>query len=136
MTQALTIAATDVSDLDLDALAARATGLAENARSANTHRAYRSDWMDFGRRWAAQGFAALPATPATVGLCLAAHETLLSVAILTWRLSAIAVVHRMAGFTLDTRLQDIASVMRGLRNRHGSATPNSLLTSRLGSLLR
>jgi hypothetical protein len=46
------------------------------------------------------------------------------------------VVHRMAGFTLDTRLQDIASVMRGLRNRHGSATPNSLLTSRLGSLLR
>ncbi|KQT90362.1 hypothetical protein ASG59_00730 [Methylobacterium sp. Leaf466] len=63
----------------------------------------------------------LPAAPATVGLYLAAHETRLSVATLTRRLSAIAVAHRMAGFLMDTRHSAIADVMRGLRNRHGSA---------------
>ncbi|WP_082528561.1 site-specific integrase [Methylobacterium sp. Leaf466] len=107
--------------LDLDALAARAAGLAENARSANTRRAYRSDWADFERWCTAQGFPLLPAAPATVGLYLAAHETRLSVATLTRRLSAIAVAHRMAGFLMDTRHSAIADVMRGLRNRHGSA---------------
>jgi hypothetical protein len=68
-----------------------------------------------------QRFLSLPAVPVTVGLYLAARETRLSVAKLTRRLSAIAVAHRMAEFTLDTRHPDIASAMRGLRNRHGSA---------------
>lgn len=107
--------------LDLDALAARAAGLAEDARAPNTRRAYRADGAHFAGWCAAQSFVALPATPATVGLYLAAHETTLSVATLTRRLSAIAVAHRMAGFALDTRHSAIATVMRGLRNRHGSA---------------
>lgn len=107
--------------LDLEALAARAAGLAEDARAPNTRRAYKADGAHFARWCAAQGLVALPATPETIGLYLAAHETRLSVATLTRRLSAIAVAHRMAGFALDTRHPDIASVMRGLRNRHGSA---------------
>lgn len=122
MSTALTIPdAGVVPALDLDALAARAAGLAEDARSANTRRAYRSDWDHFARWCTAQGLVTLPAEPATVGLYLADHETRLSVATLTRRLSAIAVAHRMAGFALDTRAAAIASVMRGLRNRHGSA---------------
>ena len=118
---ALTVSPTTVPALNLDALTARAVGLAENARSANTRRAYRSDWDHFACWCAAQGLAALPATPVTVGLYLAAHETTLSVATLTRRLSAIAVAHRMTGFVMDTRHPAIGDVMRGLRNRHGSA---------------
>lgn len=106
--------------LDLDALAARAAGLAENARAANTRRAYRSDWRQFEGWCVAQGFTALPAAPAMVGLYLAAHETSLSVATLTRRLSAIAVAHRMAGSLMDTRHPAIADVMKGLRGERGS----------------
>lgn len=118
---ALTVSLATVPTLDLDALAARAAGLAEDARSANTRRAYRSDWDHFARWCTALGFAFLPAEPMTVGSYLADHETRLSVATLTRRLSAIAVAHRMAGFLMDTRAPAIADVMQGLRNRHGSA---------------
>lgn len=123
--------------LDLEALTARAAGLAEEARAPNTRRAYRADWEHFVGWCAAQSFVALPATPATVGLYLAAHETTLSVATLTRRLSAIAVAHRMAGFALDTRHPAIATVMRGLRNRHGSAQRHAeaLTTPRLRQVL-
>ena len=72
--------------LDLDALAARAAGLAEDARAPNTRRAYRADGAHFAGWCAAQGFVALPDTPETVGLYLAAHEARLSVATLTRRL--------------------------------------------------
>lgn len=121
MSTDLTIPGVTALTPGLDTLAARAAGLAENARAPNTRRAYRSDWDHFGRWCAAQGLVALPAEPAVVGYYLAAHETRLSVATLTRRLSAIAVAHRMAGFALDTRHPAIGDVMRGLRNRHGSA---------------
>lgn len=107
--------------LNLELLAARAAGLAEGARAANTRKAYTSDWAHFTAWCNGHGFAALPAVPATVGLYLAAHETALAVATLTRRLSAIAVAHRMAGHPMDTRHPAIRDVMRGLRRAKGSA---------------
>lgn len=107
--------------LDLDALAARAAGLAEGARAANTRKAYRSDWVHFSSWCAGHGLVALPAAPETVGLFLAAHADALSVATLTRRLSAIAVAHRMAGHAMDTRHPAIRDVMRGLRRAKGVA---------------
>lgn len=107
--------------LDLDTLAARAAGLAEGARAANTRKAYRSDWAHFSAWCSGHGLVALPAAPETVGLFLAAHEDALSVATLTRRLSAIAVAHRMAGHAMDTRHPAIRDVMRGLRRAKGVA---------------
>ncbi|WP_165937768.1 site-specific integrase [Methylobacterium segetis] len=107
--------------LDLEGLAARAAGLAEGARAQNTRKAYRSDWAHFTTWCTAHSLELLPAAPATVGLYLAAHETALSVATLTRRLSAIAVAHRMAGHPMDTRHPAIRDVMRGLRRAKGVA---------------
>lgn len=123
--------------LDLDALAARAAGLAEGARASNTRRAYRSDWAHFSGWCEAQGFDPLPAAPASVGLYLAAFETVLSVATLVRRLSAIAVAHRMAGHSLDVRHPAIADVMAGIRKARGSAQRHAeaLTVSRLRQVL-
>lgn len=105
--------------LDLDAVAERAAGLARQARAANTLRAYESDWREFTRWCDAQGFASMPASPAAIGLYLAAHERL-SVATLSRRVSSIAAQHRQAGHSLDTRHPAIADVLRGLRRKRGS----------------
>jgi len=107
--------------LDLEAFAARAADLAAGARAEATKKAYRSDWGHFASWCAGQGLVDLPALPMTVGCYLAAHETQLSMATLTRRLSAIAVAHRMAGYPMDTRHPAIRDVMRGLRRVKGVA---------------
>ncbi|MEA1835170.1 tyrosine-type recombinase/integrase [Methylobacterium durans] len=107
--------------LDLDRLADRAAGLAEGARAPATRRAYRSDWRQFEAWCAGHGLSALPAEPATIGLYLAAHEAVLSVATLTRRLASVSVAHRMAGHHLDTRHPAIRDVMSGLRRARGTA---------------
>lgn len=107
--------------VDLVAAADRAAGLAEGARAEATRRAYRSDWAQFEGWCRAQGLVALPAVPGTVGLYLAAHADALSVATLTRRLSSIAVAHRLAGYSLDTKHAAIRDVMRGLRREKGTA---------------
>lgn len=113
--------ATTVPTLGLEAVAARAAGLAGQARAANTVRAYRSDWTHFSGWCACQGLDPLPAAPATVGLYVAAHADALSVATLSRRLSSIAAAHRLAGHGLDTRHPAIADVLAGLRRERGSA---------------
>lgn len=122
---------------ELSEIAARAAELAESARAANTRRAYRSDWAHFETWCTAQGRTALPAAPLTVGLYLAAHETMLSVATLARRLSSIAVAHRRAGAPMDTRHPAIADVMAGLRRQHGTAQRHAeaLTTTRLRQVL-
>lgn len=105
--------------LDLDAVVERAAGLARQSRAPNTLRAYDSDWREFERWCAAQGFGPMPAPPAVVGLYLAAHEHL-SVATLSRRVSSIAAQHRQAGHSLDTRHPAITDVLRGLRRERGS----------------
>ena len=47
----------------LSAMAAQARDYAQQAKSANTRRAYRSDWADFAVWCQAHGLAALPAAP-------------------------------------------------------------------------
>ncbi|MFG5121728.1 tyrosine-type recombinase/integrase [Methylorubrum sp. POS3] len=117
----LTDAALPSSASDLEALAARAAGLAKEARAANTRKAYRSDWAHFTAWCARHDLAFLPAAPTTIGLYLAANEAALSVATLARRLSAIAVAHRMAGHAMDTRHPAIRDVIRGLRRAKGVA---------------
>ena len=103
------------------AVVARAAGLAEDAQSSNFKRAYRSEQANSERCYAAQGFVSLAATPVTVEAYLADHETRLSFATLTRRLSAIAVVHKIARFVLDSRHPEIADVMKGPRSELGNA---------------
>lgn len=106
---------------DLAEIARRSTDFVQAARAANTRRAYRSDWTHFTDWCRDHGLADLPAAPATVGMYVAAHADLLSVATLTRRVSSIAVAHRMAGHQLDTRHPAIRDLMMGLRRSKGVA---------------
>ncbi|HEX2973237.1 MAG TPA: site-specific integrase [Tepidisphaeraceae bacterium] len=105
---------------DLAALAEQATRFADGARAEATRQAYRSDWRHFEQWCRERGLSPLLAMPETVGLYLAAHADLLSMATLTRRVSSIAVAHRMAGYPMDTRHPAIRDVMRGLRRAKGS----------------
>jgi integrase len=107
--------------VDLAAAADRAAGLAEGARAEATRKAYRNDWSHFEKWCLAQGLSSMPAAPTTVGLYVAAHADRLSVATLTRRLSSIAVAHRLAGHSLDSKHPAIRDVMKGLRREKGTA---------------
>src|SRR5690606_30497670 len=56
----------------LDALATRARDYVEAASSANTRRAYASDWKHFASWCRRQGFVLMPPDPHTVGLYITA----------------------------------------------------------------
>jgi hypothetical protein len=100
----------------LDDLRAEACQAAEQARAANTERAYAADWRNFSAFCARIGREHLPAEPETITLYLAdlMHR---GRAAATWarRLSAIAVYHRVAGFSSSpTEHEVVRSVHRGL----------------------
>ncbi len=107
--------------LDLEAVAARAAGLARQARAVNTIRAYEADWREFAGWCADRGLEPLPAAPAVVGLYLADCADRLSLATLARRVSSLAARHRRAGLGLDVRHPAVADVLAGLRRERGSA---------------
>ena len=114
------VTGTVIASVDLAAVADRAAGLAEGARAENTRKAYRTDWQHFEGWCFAQGLMSLPTLPNTVGLYLAAHADTLSVATLTRRLSSIAIAHRLAGHSLDSKHPAIRDD-EGLRREKGTA---------------
>jgi len=107
---------TDVADLARDA-----RQLASEARSANTVRAYRSDWLDFERWCGERGLLALPTTAEAVAVYLTALSQSHKVSTITRRLSAISQAHRGRG--LDSPAQDspVRLVLAGIRRRYGTA---------------
>lgn len=100
---------------DLIELEQEASEIASRARSANTVRAYQSDWSHFSSWCDANSLQALPALPRTIALYMTAHKDQYSMATLSRRLSSIAAAHRMADHPFDTRCRAIALVMDGLR---------------------
>lgn len=101
----------------------RAEEFVAASTAANTRRAYDNAWRDFSDWSRDHGVDALPASPATVGLYLAAGADRLKISTLKLRLSAIAVRHREAGHPLDRSHPAIRKVMRGVARVKGSA-PN------------
>lgn len=114
----------------LDALADRARDYVEAASSANTRRAYASDWKQFASWCRRQGFALMPPDPQTVGLYItalasgtaagAATGGKKSVASIERRLSALTWNFSQRGQPLDRKDRAIATVMAGIRNRHAA----------------
>ena len=112
----------------LDALAGRARDYVEAASSANTRRAYASDWKHFASWCRLQGFSALPPDPQVVGLYITALATgdaagagsKKSVSTIERRLSALAWNYANRGQPLDRKDRAIATVMAGIRNKHAA----------------
>jgi integrase len=107
----------------LAALAETAKAYARAAQADNTQRAYSADWRHFASWLRRQGLAKTPPDPEAVGLYLASQVELrgaeLSVATLERRLSGIAWRYRQLGQPLEIRDRHIATVLAGIRRRHG-----------------
>ncbi|GHD23884.1 site-specific integrase [Tianweitania populi] len=124
----LPAAATSRMSAHLDALADRARGYVEAASSANTRRAYASDWKHFASWCRRQGVETLPPDPQTVGLYITAcasgtvtgDKKPNSVATIERRLSSLSWNYSQRGLSLDRKDRHIATVMAGIRNRHAA----------------
>jgi integrase len=107
----------------LAALAETAKDYARAAQADNTQRAYSADWKMFASWLRRQGLAETPPDPEAVGLYLASQVERggaeLSVATLERRLSGIAWRYRQLGQPLEIRDRHIATVLAGIRRRHG-----------------
>jgi integrase len=107
----------------LASLAETAKAYARSAQADNTRRAYAADWKMFASWLRRQGLSETPPDPEAVGLYLAAQVERggaeLSVATLERRLSGIAWRYRQLGQPLDIRDRHIATVLAGIRRRHG-----------------
>ena len=108
-------------ELTLLNVAESAKVYASRARSANTNRAYRSDWHDFQVWCESHCLSSLPTEPATVALYLSAKAGRLKTATLARRLTAIGQAHLLAGMPLDMRHTVIRETWKGIRNTYGTA---------------
>ena len=114
----------------LDALADRARDYVEAASSANTRRAYASDWKHFASWCRRQGFSLLPPDPQVVGLYITALASgsatgsasgdKKSVSTIERRLSSLTWNFAQRGQALDRKDRHIATVMAGIRNKHAA----------------
>lgn len=114
----------------LQNLTDRARGYVEAASSANTRRAYASDWKHFSAWCRRSGLSPLPPHPQTVGLyitaCASGSSTGTptrgtkgnSVSTIERRLSSLSWNYAQRGLSLDRRDRHIATVMAGIRNSH------------------
>jgi integrase len=107
----------------LAALADTAKAYARAAQADNTQRAYSADWRHFASWLRRQGLSEMPPDPEAVGLYLASQVERrgaeLAVATLERRLSGIAWRYRQLGRPLEIRDRHIATVLAGIRRRHG-----------------
>ncbi len=107
----------------LEDLVARAHAYATTeTRASSTRRAYLTDFRSFEAWCQAQGLVALPATPATVAVYLAALAGQgRRPSTIERALAGIAHVHRLRGWAWHRGQGPIGQVMAGIRRRHGTA---------------
>jgi integrase len=112
----------------LDTLADRARDYVEAASSANTRRAYASDWKQFASWCRRQGVEMFPPDPQVVGLYITAcasgkatgDKQPKSVSTIERHLSALTWNYAQRGQPLDRTDRHIATVMAGIRNTHAA----------------
>ena len=102
----------------LKRLADQARDYAKASSSANTQRAYASDWRHFEGWRRRTGVEPRP-DPQTIGLYLAACAEKSSVRTIERRLSAITWRFAQNGTPLDRADRHIATVLAGIRRKHG-----------------
>ncbi|MBS7707815.1 site-specific integrase [Chelatococcus asaccharovorans] len=112
----------------LERLAGRARDYVEVASSANTRRAYQSDWKHFSGWCRRQGLDPLPPSPQLVGLYITAcasgtvsgDKKANSVSTIERRLSSLCWNYAQRGTPLDRKDRHIATVLAGIRNTHAA----------------
>jgi site-specific recombinase XerD len=124
MNKSVQDAQSQLPELALERAFELARHYARQSRSANTWRAYQSDWRLFEGWCRSLELASLPAAPETVAMFIAqeaAHGR--NPSTLARRLAAIRLVHRGAGLVSPHDALAVTEVMRGIRRDWGRA-PN------------
>ncbi|MBZ9739963.1 MULTISPECIES: site-specific integrase [unclassified Mesorhizobium] len=124
----LPVVSTERLPAHLDALADRARDYVEAASSANTRRAYASDWKHFCAWARRQHLDVSPPDPQVVGLYITAcasgnvagDKKPNAVSTIERRLSSLTWNFSQRGQPLDRKDRNIATVMAGIRNKHAA----------------
>jgi site-specific recombinase XerD len=106
---------------NLATLADQARAFAENARAANTTRAYESDLADFCAWARARELTCLPASAETVSLYVADLAPRVKPATIRRRLASISAYHKAAGYESPTSHGVVKAVATGVRRTLGVA---------------
>lgn len=117
------LAKTQATSQSLNRLADTARGYAVARSSANTRKAYASDWAQFGRWCRRKGFDVGEPNPQIVGLYLAASASgdgipKAAVSTIERRLAAITTTYHSLGTSLPRQDRHILDVMAGIRRTH------------------
>jgi site-specific recombinase XerD len=91
-----------------------------NSKSANTLRAYQSDYNDFSIFCSKNGFTAMPTQPKILALYITYLSSFSKYSTLKRRLSSISILHKTKGHYIDTKHPVIMENLMGIKRIKGS----------------
>ena len=91
-----------------------------NSKSANTLRAYQSDYNDFSLFCSKNGFQAMPTQPKILALYITHLSTYSKYSTLKRRLASISILHKTKGHYIDTKHPIIMENLMGIKRTNGS----------------
>tara|TARA_A100001011_G_scaffold376324_1_gene438804 strand:- start:411 stop:1322 length:912 start_codon:yes stop_codon:yes gene_type:complete len=92
----------------------------KNSKAANTLRAYQSDFKDFSKFCAKNGFSSIPTQPKIIALYITNLSKLSKFSTLKRRIASISVIHKLKGHYLDTKHPVIMENLHGIKRTLGS----------------
>jgi site-specific recombinase XerD len=106
---------TDIKSLELETIKNL-----RNSKSANTLRAYQSDYNDFALFCRKNGFQALPTQPKILALYITHLSSYSKYSTLKRRLASIGILHKTKGHYIDTKHPIIMENLMGIKRTNGS----------------
>ena len=106
---------TDIKNLELETIKNL-----RNSKSANTLRAYQSDYNDFSLFCSKNGFQAIPTQPKILALYLTHLSSFSKYSTLKRRLASISILHKTKGHYIDTKHPIIMENLMGIKRVNGS----------------
>ena len=91
-----------------------------NSKSANTLRAYQSDYNDFSLFCSKNGFQAMPTEPKILALYITHLSAFSKYSTLKRRLASISIIHKTRGHYIDTKHPVIMENLMGIKRTNGS----------------
>jgi site-specific recombinase XerD len=105
----------DIKSLELETL-----NNLKNSKSANTLRAYESDYRDFSGFCIKNNFNPLPADPKILSLYLTKLSQTSKFSTLKRRVASISIIHKLKGYYIDTKHPIIMENLLGIKRQNGS----------------
>ena len=106
---------TDIKSLELETIKNL-----RNSKSANTLRAYQSDFNDFSLFCSKNGFQAMPTQPKILALYITHLSSYSKYSTLKRRLASISILHKIKGHYIDTKHPVIIENLMGIKRTNGS----------------